>query len=118
MRRSTWLVAGAILAVAQAGQAADFEVRMMGGSIQLGGQILLSVRDGDKSVPQGASCDIEIADPFAAHLQIVSADCAAMKLQQGNVPILDDAGYAIPSAQVPYQLVVRTSEGAEGARGG
>lgn len=117
MRMGGVLLAGGVaLMAAQAAGAADFETMVTGGSIQLGGKIVLSVRDGDKAVPDGATCGIEIAAPYAAHLSVVSGDCAALTLQQGVAPILDDAGHALPSAQVPYQLVVRAADGAEVGR--
>lgn len=99
------------LFAARSALADDFEIRILSGSIQLGGEITISVKDVDKSVPQNATCRLEIPEPYASHLNVVSSDCSAFKLQQGFEPLLDDAGYAIPSAQVPYDVVATAENG-------
>lgn len=89
----------------------DFEIRILGGSIQLGGEITISVKDADKEVPQDATCRLEIPEPYASHLSVVSSDCATFRLQQGFEPLRDEAGYAIPSTQVPYDIAVFAENG-------
>lgn len=102
--------------LADAAGAEDFELRALGGSVQLGGELVIGVRDGEKSIPDGATCTVILPEPYDAHLSALSSDCAALTLRQGNEPIRDDAGYALPAAQVPYTLVVRDAEGDEVGR--
>lgn len=98
------------------GMADDFELRITGGSVQLGGQLVVAVKDADKAVPANATCDVDLPAPYASHVEVVSNACSALTLQQGFEPIRDDAGHAIPSAQVPYSLVVRAEDGSEVGR--
>lgn len=107
---------GAAIATANLGLAQDFETRIIAGSVQLGGEIVISVADGHKVIPPSATCAVELAEPYASHVETVSTECSAVTLQQGFEPILDEAGYAIPSAQVPYDLVVLASDGTEVGR--
>jgi len=99
------------LIVARTALADDFEIQILGGAIELGGEITISVKDADKSVPKTATCRLEIPEPYESHLNVVSSDCSELRLKQGFEPLLDDAGYAIPSAQVPYGIVVTAENG-------
>lgn len=94
----------------------DFQAMIIGGSVQLGGELIISVKDGDKTVPPNAKCSVEVAEPYSAHLDMVSTDCSAMKLQQAFEPILDENGYAVPSTEVHYSLIVATEDGQEVGR--
>lgn len=117
MKLKVLFCAAAFVAVAaQSGSADDFEQRIVGGSAQLGGEIVISVTSGDKTVPSGAVCDIELPAPYSSHVDVISSDCGRMVLQQKHEPIIDDTGYALPSTQVPYELVVRTGDGSEVGR--
>lgn len=107
---------GSLLVQTHLASADDFEIRILSGSIQLGGEITLSLKDADKELPEGAICRLEIAEPFASHLEMTSSECTSLELQQNIEPILDDSGYAIPSTQVPYELVVTAADGAEVGR--
>jgi len=102
------------LIVARTALADDFEIQILGGAIELGGEITISVKDADKSVPKTATCRLEIPEPYESHLNVVSSDCSELRLKQGFEPLLDDAGYAIPSAQVPYGIVVTAENGSVG----
>lgn len=103
----------ALVSGAHPSLAEDFETRIVSGSVQLGGEIVIAVRDGDSTVPENATCELDLPQPFADHVETVSNNCAALTLQQGFAPITDAEGYAIPSAEVPYELIVRGASGAE-----
>lgn len=107
---------GIFFALAHSVLADDFEIRILGGSIQLGGEITLTVKDADKTVPPDASCALEIPSPYSSHLEVLSAECSAFRVQQGIEPLLDDGGYALPSAQVPLEIVVQSEDGSEAGR--
>ena len=76
--------------------AADFDLRIVRGSVQLGGSFVTTV-ESDKALPEGSTCILKVPEPFAAHVQQVSTDCAALEIAQKHTPILDADGYATAS---------------------
>jgi hypothetical protein len=97
---------------AAASWAADFELRIVRGSVQLGGSFVAMV-ESDEALPKGSTCLLELPEPFSEHVQQVSTDCAALEIAQNYTPILDADGYAIPSEQVPAVVRVLGPDGTE-----
>lgn len=110
------MILGACAGLAGGVQAADFDARVLRGSVQLGGELAISVSAADKQVPPGATCQLDLPEPFAGKIAVVSDRCDEMTVQQPRVPIRDADGHAIPSAEVPYTLVVKAPDGAEQGR--
>ncbi|MCZ0813184.1 MAG: hypothetical protein ACQEVT_16070 [Pseudomonadota bacterium] len=92
--------------------AADFELRVIGGSVQLGTELVLQIRPDEAELPEGASCTLELPPPYDGHVTQTADDCSRIVLKQSNMPILDDAQYAIPSTQVPAVITVTGPDGA------
>jgi len=92
--------------------AADFEMRVIGGSVQLGTELVLQIRPDAGDLPEGAICTVDLPPPYDGHVTQIADDCGRVVLKQSTMPILDDAQYAIPSAQVPAVITVTGPDGA------
>ncbi|MRU14307.1 hypothetical protein FDP25_02575 [Roseovarius sp. A21] len=110
------ILIGVIFGAATPALSADFQTRMIGGSVQLGGELVISIMPGDKTMPSNAKCSVEVPEPYSGHLELISSNCSAMKIQQAFEPIRDENGYAIPSTDVPYNLIVANENGQEVGR--
>lgn len=102
-------------AIGTAGAAAAESLRadLVGGSVQLGGDLIVRVSGASGELPQGATCDVSLPRPYDGHLAVVSHDCANLTLKQATVPVRDDNGHALPGGQVPYTITATGSDGAE-----
>lgn len=109
------LVAG-LSVTAFGAQAADFDARVVSGTVQLGGRLVIALESDEKTLPDGARCKLDLPPPYAAYVEVVSDDCRSFTLQGDHAPIRDDAGYAIPSSEVPYTLTAIGPDGAEAGR--
>jgi len=106
----------ALALLADGAAAADFEARVVSGTVQLGGRLVIALDSDEKPLPEAARCALDLPVPYAEYVTVVSDDCRAFTLQGDAVPIRDDAGYAIPSAEVPYTLIATGPDGAEAGR--
>jgi len=113
MKRDSIIMAvGLVLATATAAQAEDFGMRVIGGSVQLGADLVLRITGEDVALPEGARCTVELPPPYDAHVQQASQECRRVVLHQSTMPILDAEGYAIPSGQAPAIISVSGPDGA------
>lgn len=103
---------GLVAAGAAAAQAEDFGMRVIGGSVQLGADLVLRVTGEDSALPEGARCAVDLPPPYDAHVHQVSRECRRVVLEQSTMPILDAEGYAIPSGQAPAIITVTGPDGA------
>ncbi|MEW9922323.1 hypothetical protein AB2B41_22215 [Marimonas sp. MJW-29] len=106
------LLAASVGLFASSVLASDLDVRILRGSVQLGGSFTVAIKS-ENPLPQGARCILELPEPFALHVQQASETCAALEITQHYRPILDANGYAIPSEQVPAVIRVLGPEGDE-----
>jgi len=101
------------VATALGAGAETLQVDLVGGSVQLGGDLIVEVSGTSAPLPEGATCAIAVPPPNDAHLTVVSDACARFTLKQAKVPVLDDKGHALPGGQVPYTITASSPEGAE-----
>jgi len=106
------ILATGLMLVAAPAPAEDFEMRILRGSVQLGGDFTIAIR-GDAPLQEDARCLVELPPPFDGHVSQQTDDCAQLRITQKTVPIRDDAGYAIPSEQVPAVVRILSADGAE-----
>lgn len=106
----------AAIALGAPARAAEFEARVVGGTVQLGGRLVIALESAEETLPDGALCRLELPPPYDTYVETVSDDCRAFTLQGALAPILDEGGYALPSAEVPYTLVATAPDGAEAGR--